>query len=131
MDETAATKAMDLNEGVDVFRLLRRVIPWIALAIVAFQVGTFWFEFRAAQVGATPSDTAAVVTPAVGDHKVVALVDGVKFRAKPATNAAIIEALNKGDTLEYRGKSGVWYKARDGKGQEGWVTANTAYTKIQ
>src|SRR5664279_3861607 len=100
--EQVHPEVVEVGEQVDLFGILRRILPWVVLVFVLFRVGAIFADFQGAQrradlqaaaaaaattltagqataKPATPPGKAA--TPVARGPYVVVLSDGVNFHA--------------------------------------------------
>jgi len=139
-------------------RLVRRVVPWVALIIVATLTWSFIGQYRRAtdsgggettgspeasqtvdtnagaeDAEATGSASATGDTAAPGTSStvyVLVLTDGLNLRSRPMTSAAVVKQLSKDARLTLLEKGSGWYRVVDSEGAEGWVAAGGSYTKL-
>lgn len=132
--------------------LLRRVAPWVALALVSLMVLAIYTTYRrnlavwetqqrkplASQTAsATPAPKKPKATPAkqqtggVSKISKVVIVSSVTFRKDPSSSSQALRDLQKGERLTLVGQVGSWYKVTDAQGNVGWVSASDKYTKVE
>jgi uncharacterized protein YgiM (DUF1202 family) len=143
-------EVVDVHEGPAPGAIIRMAVPWILLVILLLVIMNFFAQYQTAQKTAqraaasesarvdpgpaTPSNTASSTTsskaPAAPKAPtVLVIMDGVNFRQSPTNGSTIIEALKQGATLTWVATEGNWYKARDGKGRTGFISANPTLTQ--
>ena len=130
--------------------ILRRVLPWVLLAMVLWAALGFYADYRgavrASRAGTSTEETSSVDTtetqeataqpngsggeavPAAGT--VTVLADGLNLRTRPSTSASVIKRLSVNVKLELLGTREGWYQVRDADGYEGWVAAGGQYTRL-
>lgn len=127
-------------------RVVRAVVPWIALIAVVTVALTLWSEFRfEAGRSNPPGETTGTVSPesdpgtasadATGavptDAPYVRVkADGLNLRAEASTGSAVIKKLPTGTILVYVEAANGWYHVRDDTGTEGWVAAGGSFTEL-
>lgn len=141
-------------QGSPVARTLRRVVPWLILALVLGGVASALGKYQEASElaakqdkkmpaslagtsTASPSKTKSAkgktpkqaVTPKPGDTVVVVLQDGLNFRPKPDKASDALRGLDKGERLVWIATRGSWYQVRASDGRVGWVSAGRNYTR--
>jgi hypothetical protein len=128
--------------GTDpIFRIVRRIIPWIALALVAWVLVGVWGSFqRAKEFAATtaastvPTVTAPVAAPSetttVTDLIAVTRVD-VKLLSQPLATAEALASSKKGVTLEILARQGTWFRVKDRAGHIGWIPNDVKFIDVR
>lgn len=139
----------DLGGGA---RILRRVLPWVALVIVLWITLVAYTDYRTAlrvkdaggsaeettspeatgtpdATGTAPAGDAESAAPAQGT--VVVLADGLNMRTSPSTTASVIKRLDADVKLQLLSTTEGWYQVRDADGYEGWVSAGADYTRLE
>lgn len=114
-------------------RLIRLVVPWVLLLIVAAVLWTFVADYRAAQdaVDATRStETTQQAGVDVAGPYVVVLSDGLNLRAGASTGSAVVQVLAIDQQLTLVEEGTGWYHVRTADGVEGWVAAGGQYTQL-
>lgn len=125
-------------------RVLRVVIPWIALIAVITVILSLWSEFQFESGRATPQGEAtATVEPtetagsgaptgtATTDAPYVRVkADGLNMRAAASTDSDVIKKLPSGTILVYVESANGWYHVKDDAGSEGWVAAGGSFTEL-
>ena len=120
-------------------KLVKAVLGIAVVLIVASVVYNWYGDYKSASHSASGTTTTRTVdasasqiaTGSAGTTYGIIRIDGVNFRANPASNAKLIYGLKKGDKVVVLAKEGQWYKVKDGKGKTGWVTASTDYVALQ
>jgi len=121
---------------VSVAKVVRAVIGIVVVFALGVVVMNQWNDFKTARsnMPATPTtsagDTSSTATSTVLGVG-VAKINGVNFRVKPSSSAALIRGLKKGEKVTILLKDGQWYRVKDSKGKLGWVTANGDYVALQ
>ena len=137
---------------------LKAVGGLLVLVAILFTVLSFYGNYREAQEArnapaettATPEAAPAEETaeegeqpaeeqPAEGSDQpaeeggkvVIVVIDGLNFRPEPSPDGAPIRGLAKNDRLTYLGTENGWYHVRDVEGTEGYVSANSQYTRLE
>lgn len=122
---------------MSVAKVIRAVVGLLVVLVIGFIVMNWWADYRSASTAASNAAATAqpsnesTTAPAVLSGIGIARIDGVNFRAKPASNAKLIRALKKGEKVTVILKDGQWYKVKDSGGKVGWVTANADYVTVQ
>ena len=127
-------------------RIVRVVVPWIALIAVVTVALTLWSEFRfeADRVSPSAESTATVApeddtdsgsTAATGtvppDAPYVRVkADGLNLRADASTDSEVVKKLPTGTILSYVESANGWYHVRDTEGAEGWVAAGGSFSEL-
>lgn len=139
-------------------RILKAVAAVAVLALLLFVVFGWLGQYREAT---SPAGTGTTTTPTVdatgtaepddgdsdddagddGDDQssddpaekptVVILIEGLNFRATPASDGRRIRGLGQGDRLELLKTEGGWHQVRADNGDEGWISANAQYTRVE
>ncbi|MDZ4654513.1 MAG: SH3 domain-containing protein [Coriobacteriia bacterium] len=135
-------------------RIVRFVVPWVALVVVLFVISGIMGEYRdtrtdvvgttsqaseetSAGVEATTSAEPTEVPEAepTGEETaaghVVVLIEGLNMRMGPTTTSDVIKRLALDTELTLLEESIGWYKVRDAAGDEGWVAAGGKYTRLE
>lgn len=114
-------------------RVLRLVVPWIALIIVVVVLWSMVSDYRSAVETGTPTATVEP-TEAVGvaadEPYVKVLSDGLNLRSQPSTAAEVVKVLSAEQQLVFIEEGIGWYHVRDTDGTEGWVAAGGRYTEL-
>lgn len=135
------------------FNAVRRVAPWVLLAVITLAVFGQVNSFRAAaqkldpKKGASAASTgtaegpakkteakkpATKKTPAKTEQpkeQVEVIIDGLNFRKSPGSSSGVIRGLDQGEKLTFIETQGRWHHVKDAKGVEGWVAAGSRYTR--
>jgi len=114
-------------------RIIRVVVPWVALLVVILVLWSFVSDYRAAVRSDVPTATVEPAQPAVvaeGDPYVRVLSDGLNLRSQPSTSAEVIKVLSAEQKLVFIEEGIGWYHVRDADGTEGWVAAGGRYTEL-
>lgn len=132
---------------IDVRRIAKRVTPWILLGAVLLLV---WGYLGQYQQGAAGYDAAAllkaknslITTPAVeagkGGKKAapshvpdqLQALESVNMHEQPRASSNTIRVVGQGENVVLLQTVGAWCKVRDSKGNVGWVTASSSYTRV-
>jgi uncharacterized protein YgiM (DUF1202 family) len=129
-----------MNQSV--LRLLRAVAGVTVVLVLFFTVRGYWTEYqtapRLAAPGASESSTATAGDQSSSSAPVesvkgtlIVLTDGLNLRTKPAIDGDQVRALDKKEKLVLLKKQGDWYYVSTSKEEEGWISANKSYTKLQ
>lgn len=137
------------ESGSVVMRVMRLVVPWFVLGLVAMLVWGYLGQYRDARSesdpggGANPGEatgtvepggesTEATASPDAGIAKpyVRVLAEGLNMRSRPMTSATVVKQLPAGQQLTLLEKGSGWYRVRDAAGDEGWVAAGGRYTEL-
>jgi hypothetical protein len=125
-------------------RVLRVVIPWIALIAVVTVILSLWSEFRFESDRVTPqgeSTATAEPTETAGSGATTGTVptdapyvrvkaDGLNLRTAASTDSDVIKKLPGGAILAYVESANGWYHVRDDAGADGWVAAGGSFTEL-
>jgi uncharacterized protein YgiM (DUF1202 family) len=122
------------------FKVVRWTLPWVVLAVILYVFSGYWSDFqrnKAAVVITTAEEEAmrttstveASGTPVVG-VSAVALIDGVRLRAKPAATAQILASVGKGTKLTVLEEKKDWLRVRDPIGHIGWITSSAQFVEV-
>jgi len=124
-----------------VFRAVRNVLPWIALAVVVWVLMGAWGGFTRskdlaeAQKGETPSvtvtSTAAPSTATTVTGMVAVPRVAVTLRSDPDTKSEELATAKKGATLTILAKQGTYFRVRDKAGHIGWVANDSAIIEVR
>jgi len=139
-----------------VTKTIRKVLPWLVLAIVLGTVVTSFQKYQTAAKnsanrplpsaltvhlptvpGATASTTgkgtkvsATTKTTAKSSTTVLVLIDGLNFHNAPNRVSDSYRGLDKGEKLVWMSTKNGWYQVKASDGQVGWVSAGGKYTKL-
>ncbi|MBN2847717.1 MAG: SH3 domain-containing protein [Coriobacteriia bacterium] len=136
-----------------VTRIVRMVVPWILLALVAMVAWNLLGDYREAASGTVePGETSGTVeatetptaeepgepaaetpegeTPAEPVVYVRVITEGLNMRSQPMTTSTVIKTLKADQRLVLLEKGSGWYRVRDDAGDEGWVAAGGRYTEL-
>jgi uncharacterized protein YgiM (DUF1202 family) len=142
---------------VNGMRILRAVSALTVLLVILLVVSGWWQDYREAVPGGrgvVSEPTTASAEPASdtddedsddGDSKddkdkadanadgpeVEVLIEGLNFRESPSPDGKRIRGLKKGDKLTLIKTESGWHQVRASNGDEGWVSGNPQYTKIE
>ena len=127
-------------------RIVRVVVPWIALIAVVTVALTLWSEFRfeADRVSPSAEPTATVAPEGDADSGSTATTgtvptdapyvrvkaDGLNLRADASTESEVVKKLPTGTILAYLESGNGWYHVRDTSGAEGWVAAGGSFSEL-
>lgn len=130
-----------------VTQMVRAVIAVIVLIVVVLTVMRWWREYKEApSLSATPPETTITVSQPDkeanaqagqvsnikrGTDLLVVQIDGLNLREKPESNAKPIRGLNEGERLTLQKADGAWFRVETSEGDEGWITSNPSYSKIE
>lgn len=118
------------------FRLVRWIVPWIALGAVLYYVWGATADFRVlkangpAGAGTASQTVDATSTPVTGMTGVVK-VDGVHMRDLPAVGGTVLADLRKDATFQVLEKREGWYRIKDAAGHIGWVTSDPSFVTVE
>jgi len=132
------TRARILNNPA--FKVMRWTLPWVVLAVILYVFSGYWADFQRnnkAVVFTTAEEAAmrttatvdATGTPLVG-VTAVALIDGVRMRAKPLATAQILASVGKGTKLTVLEEKKDWLRVQDPIGHVGWITSSAQFVEI-
>jgi uncharacterized protein YgiM (DUF1202 family) len=118
--------------GTDpVFRVVRMIVPWIALALVLWALAGVWSGFqRSKQVAeSTAANTGPVVATPTVSPSVATTVTGMTavtrvdlgLRSQESSTSAVLVTVKKGATLTILAKADTWFKVKDAAGHIGWI----------
>jgi uncharacterized protein YgiM (DUF1202 family) len=116
-------------------RIVRAAVGVVVLFVLLTTVRGWWAEYKAAPrpVVASAETSASVnatqVVPVKGT--LIVTMEGLNLRDKPAIDGDQIRALKKNEKLTLLAKQGDWYQVSTSKEEEGWISANKSYTKLQ
>lgn len=150
--ESSMTETHEQGMSAPIGSVLKKVVPWIVLALVMLRVfswyGTYQTDQEAwlsksnqpkpsevASASAAAKKKAATSAADSGDKastpaSKVVIVSDVTLRKDPASTAEPVRDLSTGEQLTYIGQLGPWYKVKDEDGRTGWVSASERYTKV-
>jgi SH3-like domain-containing protein len=117
--------------------IVRRILPWVALAGILWVLAGFMAQFRTAAdsiaasstASASVSATASVVTTVTGMS--ATLRSDMTLISEPATGSAKVVAARGGSIMEVVAKSGTWLRLKDASGRLGWVPNNSKYLVVK
>lgn len=115
------------------WRLVRIIVPWIALLVVLAALWSMVTDYRAATKQSETTETVeASGTAGIPDGQpyVSVLSDGLNLRAEPSKAGSIVTVLDKDEKLLYVEEVTGWYHVRRTNGAEGWVAAGGHYTEL-
>ena len=133
-------------------RLIRAIVGLVVLVVLALTVNGYFREYRDSDGGgeaqdqpvSTPTTPSAEqggeqsaegqsqpATPAVGNRRVVVLIDGLNLRKEAKADSPTLGGLGKGDKLTLIGQTEGWYEVQTADGSRGWVSANPSYVRIE
>jgi uncharacterized protein YgiM (DUF1202 family) len=127
--------------NASVLKILKAVAGLVVVAVIFFTVRGWWTEYQAAQDRAPKTPPVSTQTadsksgqgleavPAEGT--LIVLTDGLNLRDKPAIDGVQIRSLDQKEKLTLVKKQGDWYFVKTSKDEEGWISANKSYTKLQ
>jgi len=135
-DETYETVGID-----PVFRVVRAIVPWIALALVVWVLYGAWGRFSenralveaqkaaASATTTTPTATASVATTVTGMVAVARVP--VTLRSEPETSSESLATAKKGATLTIMTKQGTFFRVKDKAGHIGWIANDSASITVR
>jgi SH3-like domain-containing protein len=117
--------------------IVRRILPWIALAAIVWVLAGYVTQFRtaannvaaSATASASVSPTASVVTTVTGMS--ATLRSDMTLISEPTTGAAKVVAARGGSVMDVVAKSGSWLRLKDASGRLGWVPNNSKYLVVK
>ncbi len=116
-----------------IIRVLRIVVPWVLLGIVAAVLWSFITDYRAASDAAETTGSVEATQQAgvsASEPYVLVLSDGLNLRAEASTASAVVQVLSVDQQLMLLEEGLGWYRVRTAEGVEGWVAAGGAYTRL-
>ncbi len=122
-----------------ILKIGRAVLGVAVVLVLFFTVRGWWTEYKSAPpTKASATSTVPAKETSSSDLPVedasgtlVVLTDGLNLRAKPAIDGDQIRALEKKEKLKLLKRQGDWYFVSTSKNEEGWISANKSYTKLQ
>jgi uncharacterized protein YgiM (DUF1202 family) len=123
--------------------LVKRALPWIALAVVLVVSLSIWSGFqsaqRAASAAAAASAEASAAASMVASASVTTTETGliakvtsdVPLRSQPGTVTEILATARQGSTLTVLARQNTWLQVKDGAGHIGWIPNDTQYVTVQ
>ena len=114
-------------------RVIRLVVPWVLLLVVAAVLWTFVADYRAAESAADATGSTETTQQAgvdAGSPYVVVLSDGLNLRSEASTGSAVVQVLAADQQLTLIEEGTGWYHVRTADGAEGWVAAGGQYTQL-
>jgi uncharacterized membrane protein len=119
----------ELEEIAPAVSLMRRVLPWVALAIILWVLVSFMSQFGrdmstlkaagettvTASSGATASVTTTVTGMTATARKELSLL------SEAATGTAVVSKARQGSVLTVTARQTSWLKVRDVDGHVGWI----------
>lgn len=133
--------ALERPEGT--VRIVKRVLPWAALAVVLAVSASIWGGFEDAQRAASAAAAAsaeasasamATVTASVTTTEtglVAKVVSDVSLRSQPDTTAEILATERQGGTLTILARQPTWLRVKDGAGHIGWIPNDVKYVTVK
>lgn len=120
-------------------RLFKGALGVIVVVVLLVTVTNWWGDYKREAARQPEKITTSTVesTKTSGASKsssatvVVVLIDGLNFRKKPASDAATIRGLKKGEKLTLVSKAADWYQVKDSKGTVGYVAAKPQYVRVE
>jgi len=119
--------------------IVRRILPWVALAVIVWVLAGFVTQFRTAAnsiaaqgsttTSASASATASVITTVTGMR--ATLRSDMTLISEPATGSAKVVAARGGSIMDVVAKSGTWLRLKDASGRLGWVPNNSKYLIVK
>jgi SH3-like domain-containing protein len=116
-----------------VFRVVRWIVPWIALGAVLYYVWGATADFRLLKTGTSGTATQTVdatSTPVTGMTG-IAKVDGVHIRDVPAAGGTVLADLRKDAAFEVLAQQPGWYRIKDAAGHIGWITSDASFVAVE
>lgn len=116
------------------WKLVKAGIGVVVVLILALVVFNWYGDYKTASLvarSATPTQTVDAGASQIVTGTAVIKVDGVNFRTQPTSSAKLIRAMKKGEKVTVLAKDGQWYRVRDAKKVQGWITASTIYVQLQ
>lgn len=135
-DETYETVGTD-----PVFKVVRFIVPWIALAAVVWVLYGAWGNFKvtravvseaqraASATTSTPAATASTTTTVTGMVAVARVT--VTLRAKPEKASESLATAKKGTILTIMAKQGTYFRVKDKAGHIGWIANDSALIEVR
>jgi len=122
-----------------VARVVKALIGLAVLVVLVVTVNGWYGDYKQAartksmaSLATSSSIESTRLVPVAGGKKVSILIDGLVLRTTPATGAASVRTLKKGEQLILVGTVGSWLQLRDsGNGKIGYVASNSASVKVQ
>lgn len=122
---------------------VRAVVGLMGMAVVVAVVFGYLADYKQAAVR-RPARASSATTETAGSGtatsaptaqtatRVVVMIEGLNFRPRPDAMSRPIAGLKKGDRLALMDtlESG-WFKVKDAKGVEGYVSSNPTYTTLE
>ncbi len=113
-------------------RVVRSVVPWLAMAALVLVLFVIWSGFRVSlqKVAATaPASGSGVATAAVEASAAtvptntiaVTRVSGVKLRSAAFVTAKVLMTVKKGVKLQVLQRTDAWLRVREPDGLIGWT----------
>jgi hypothetical protein len=125
-----------------VLRIVRWVVPWVALALVLWALSGVWGSFQQAKQVAdaaaaasteptvTATSTVASAETTVTGMVAVARVD-VSLRAQADMASEILATARKGSTLTILSRQGTYFRVKDPAGHVGWIPNDVKYIDVR
>lgn len=124
-----------------VVRMFRKVVPWVALFVVAWAIagylsdfqrmkGTATAEAQGSSVTTSTAGASASVATTVTDLLATVRTD-VPLRSQPDTATAVVATSREGSTLDVLTKQGTWFRVKDAAGHIGWIPNDPTYISVK
>lgn len=119
-------------------RLIKGTLGVIVVVVLVITVSNWWGDYRreaarepgTVATGTVESTKTSGASSGASATVVVVLIDGLNFRKKPASDAATIRGLKKGEKLILVSTAADWYQVKDSKGTVGYVAAKPQYVRV-
>jgi SH3-like domain-containing protein len=135
-DETYETVGTD-----PVFKVVRAIVPWIALALVVWVLYGAWgrFSVNRAQAEAQKAAAAATTSTPAASPSAATTVTGmvaiarvaVTLRSEPEASSESLATAKKGATLTIMSKQGTFFRVKDKAGHIGWIANDSASITVR
>lgn len=126
--------------GTDpVFRVVRWVLPWLALGLVVWVLYGAWTGFTRSRDLAAQTSAAAGVTTTTVAPSAATTVTGqvavtrvpVTLRMQPNATSEALATAKKGVTLTILAKQDTFFRVRDKAGHIGWIANDSASITVR
>jgi len=121
-------------------KMLRRVVPWIALLVVAWAVLGVMTDFARNRGTVAQAQGSAATTESVSPQGSVATTvtdllatvrTDLPLRSQPDTSTAVVATSREGSTLDVLTRQGSWFRVKDGAGHIGWIPNDPTFISVK